>query len=109
MFLGLNNLGMVVGSFTDINDLTNGLVYNVNTNTWQTVDDPNASATPAFNVTGTTLNGINDKGQLVGFFSDGTNVNGMLATPTPEPASLVMVALGAALVTLSRRKGPCNS
>jgi hypothetical protein len=105
MFLGLNNAGMVVGSFVDGNGLTNGLVYNLLSNTWQTADDPNASATPAFDVTGTTINGINDKGQLVGFFSDGTNVNGFLATPTPEPASLGFVALGTVFaIALSRRK-----
>jgi hypothetical protein len=104
MFFGLNNLGMIVGSYADINGLTNGLVYNMITNTWQTVDDPNASATPAFNVTGTTINGINDKDQLVGFYSDGTNVDGMLATPVPEPASLYLIALGAASIVVGRRK-----
>jgi hypothetical protein len=34
MFLGLNNAGMVVGSFVDENNLTNGLVYNLLSNTW---------------------------------------------------------------------------
>ena len=105
MFLGLNNTGEVVGSFVDINNVTNGLVYNTLSNTWQTVNDPFSSATPAFDVTGTTINGVNDKGQLVGFYSDGTNVDGFLATPAPEPASLGLVSLGAALVvTLRRRK-----
>jgi len=33
----------------------------------------------AFGVDGTTVNLVNDKGQLVGFYSDGTNVNGMLS------------------------------
>jgi hypothetical protein len=31
-------------------------------------------------VTGTTTNGINDAGDLVGFYSDGTKVHGFLAT-----------------------------
>jgi uncharacterized membrane protein len=108
MFLGLNNLGMVVGSYLDINGMTNGLDYDYLTNTWQTVDDPNQSATPAFDVTGTTINGINDNGQLVGFYSDGTNVDGLLATPAaaavPEPATLCLTSIGAALVTVARRK-----
>ena len=60
MFFGLNNHGQVVGSYMDASGNTDGLLYNFITNTWQTVDDPNASATAAFGVTGTTINGIND-------------------------------------------------
>jgi hypothetical protein len=93
-FLGLNNEGEVVGSYLDSMGVTNGFTFNYLTNTWTTVDDPNASATPAFDVTGTTINGVNDLGQLVGFYSDGTNVNGFLATPVPEPASLGCMTAG---------------
>jgi hypothetical protein len=63
-------------------------------NTWLTISDPLASSTAAFGVTGTTVNGINDLGDLVGFYSDGTNVNGFLATPTPLPAALPLFATG---------------
>ncbi len=104
-FLGLDNDGEVVGSFVDTHNLTNGFTYNFLTNTWTTVDDPNASASPAFDVTGTTINGVNDLGQLVGFYSDGTNVNGFLATPAPEPASLGFLTAGLLVCwwTLKRR------
>lgn len=95
-FFGLNNNGLVVGSFVDANG-NNGLVYNLVTNTWQTVNDPNQSFTAAFGVSGTFINGINDKGDLVGFYSDGTHVNGMLAASTPEPASLGLMLLGGVL------------
>ena len=67
-------------------------------NMWQTIDDPNQSATPAFDVTGTTVNGINDLNQLVGFYSDGTNIDGMLASPAspvPEPRLLALALAGA--------------
>ena len=106
-FLGLNNTGLAVGDFLDATNLTNGLVYNQITNTWKTVNDPLASATAAFMVDGTTINGVNDKGQLVGFFSDGTNVNGFLATPTPEPRSisLLAIALMALVFVQSARRG----
>ena len=70
---------------------------------WLTVNDPNASTTPAFDVTGTTINGLNDNSQLVGFFSDGTNVNGFLATLTPEPPSIALLALGTALILIWRK------
>jgi hypothetical protein len=49
-------------------------------------------------VNGTTVNGIIDADQLVGFYGDGTNVNGFLASPVPEPAPLGLVILGAALL-----------
>jgi hypothetical protein len=94
MLLGLNNNNQAVGSFVDMNGETQGLLYNILTGTFQTISDPNASATPAFNVTGTTVNGINDKGDLVGFYSNGTQVIGFVAIPTPEPASLTLLAAG---------------
>ncbi|MBV9227535.1 MAG: PEP-CTERM sorting domain-containing protein [Acidobacteriaceae bacterium] len=103
MLLGLNNNGQVVGSFTNANGVTNGLVYDLGTKSWLTVNDPNASATPAFDVTGTTINGINDRGQLVGFYSDGANVNGFLATPVPEPASMGFMFLGTLVCGLAWR------
>jgi hypothetical protein len=98
MLLGLNNNGQAVGSFVDVNGETQGLLFNIAADTFQTISDPNASATPAFNVTGTTVNGINDQGNLVGFYSNGTQVIGMRATPAattvPEPTSLSLLAVG---------------
>jgi hypothetical protein len=44
-----------------------GFVYSIATGTYQTVDDPNAVLADG----GTTINGINDKGQLVGFYGTG--------------------------------------
>jgi len=94
MFLGLNNQDQVVGSYVDMNGETQGLLFNTLTDSFQTISDPNASATPAFAVNGTTINGINDQGDLVGFYSNGTQVIGLLATPVPEPASLSLLAAG---------------
>jgi hypothetical protein len=108
MLLGLNNNGLVVGSYVDGSGETHGLIYNRNTLTWLTIDEPGASATAAFGVTGTTVNGINDAGDLVGFYSDGTNVDGFLATPpatTPEPGTFGLISLGGVLVWMAREKG----
>lgn len=98
MLLGLNNNGYLVGSYVDGAGITNGLLYDTIMNVWQTIDDPNQSATPADDITGTTVNGINDLNQLVGFYSDGANVDGMLASPasaTPEPPSIALALAGA--------------
>jgi hypothetical protein len=104
MFLGINNLGAIAGSYVDAGGLTHGLLYNPLTNTYETVDDPLASSTAAFGVTGTTINGINDNGQLVGFYSDGTNVNGFVATPSPEPGSLMLISAGLIVLAGKFRK-----
>jgi len=105
-FLGLNNNGEVVGSYIDASGLTDGLTYNYLTNTWTTVNDPFASATPAFLINGTTINGVNDLGQLVGFYSDGTNVDGFLATPVPEPAAVGLIGAGLiACIWMRKRRG----
>ena len=48
------------------------------------MDDPNGIGT-------TTFNGINDKGQIVGFYVNGAgNTIGLLANPVPEPSSLAL-------------------
>src|SRR5580658_737566 len=90
MFLGINAGDEVVGSYVDGGGVTEGLLFNLGSDSFQTLDDPSGSATSAFGVNGTTVNGINNAGDLVGFYSDGTNVNGFLATPaaTPEPAMI---------------------
>ncbi len=97
MFFGINNLGDVVGSYTDAAGMSNGLWFDPGTNTWLTIDDPNESAVPAFGVTGTILNGINDSNDVVGFYADANGgIDGLLASPSvPEPASFGLMALGA--------------
>ncbi len=99
--LGLNNEGQVVGDYMDANGNTHGFVYNTGTGTYATIDDPNEGVVNG--VTSTTVNGINDQGQLVGFYTDANgNVDGMLATvqqvvavvTDPTAGSTLAVAAG---------------
>lgn len=72
--LGLNDHGIAVG-FDVVNGVTHGIIYDSKTGTFTTLDDPNASGFTLFN-------GINDKGDIVGFYQDATgNTHGLLATP----------------------------
>ncbi len=74
---GLNNNGLVVGAYTDSKGLTHGFVFRESTNTFQSVDDPSGVGT-------TIVNGINDRGMLVGFFGTSPIVSGFVATPSGE-------------------------
>ena len=72
--LGLNNFGLAVGVETDQAGNMHGIVCDVYTGEIKEVDDPNGVGT-------TTFNGLNDVGQIVGFYVDGgNNTIGLLAT-----------------------------
>jgi len=86
---GINNHGEIVGDYTDSMGVMHGFTYGA---TWQTVDVPGANAGS------TVINGVNDKGQLVGFYNTGSGPSlatiGFVATPTPEPGSLLLLGSG---------------
>lgn len=76
-----------------------GLLFNLNNNTFQSVDDPFGFGT-------TTINGINDLDQLVGFYVNGNDSTiGLLATPAriPEPGSLGLLLTALFGIRIVRR------
>lgn len=74
--LGLNDDGLVVGSYAIGND-TFGFVYNTLSGVYTTISEGAK--------TNTVVNGVNNAGQLVGFYTDTSgNVDGMLLTPPAQ-------------------------
>jgi hypothetical protein len=86
--LGLNNRGLAVG-FDIVNGVTHGIVFNINSYTFATLTDPNATGGV------TNFNGINDLNQIVGFYVDAAgNNHGLLVTGIPEPSTWAMLVAG---------------
>jgi hypothetical protein len=72
-----------VGSYVDSTGATHGFVFDGSD--FDKFNAPGSSQTAAFGVAGTIINGVNDTGDIVGFFSDGTNVNGFVRFVKPNP------------------------
>jgi hypothetical protein len=64
----------IVGSFTDAAGGVHGFIFT--DGRFLQFDAPGSSQITAFGVAGTIINGINDRGDIVGFFSDGAKVHG---------------------------------
>ena len=73
---GCNDKGGIAGSFTDTNGNVHGFLFEEGR--FLQFDAPGSSQTAAFGVMGTFINGVNDRGDIAGFFSDGTKVNGFV-------------------------------
>jgi hypothetical protein len=94
---GINDLGEIVGSYYDATRGTPACPNLISPCGRDGFLDVNGIFTtidvPGYDYTA--LTGINDKGQIVGFYVDSANVeHGFLATPVPEPASLASLMSG---------------
>jgi len=79
--LGVNNSDEVVGMYTDSSMLTHGFTY---------LDGRYASIDDPLGVGSTTINGLNNKGQLVGYYVDSAgNLDGMVVTATGNTGLVV--------------------
>jgi hypothetical protein len=77
MATGINADDEIVGVYTDSSNAMHGFTLKnpLTKAKFTSIDDPNGVGT-------TTVNGLNDAGDLVGFYVDGTgNTDGFLAVP----------------------------
>jgi hypothetical protein len=75
---GCNNNGEIVGQFADMDGNLHGFI--LNSGNFTQFDAPGSSQVPEFGVQGTLINGVDDLGDIVGFFSDGKSaVKGFVA------------------------------
>jgi hypothetical protein len=112
--LGINDSGLVAGYYGDSTTSQHGFLYNTITGQYMFLDDPSEAFNNGVEVT--QITGINNVGEISGFYSDAGGVfHGFVACPVgstctgqsavPEPVSPVLAGLGLVLVglTYSRR------
>jgi len=85
---GINDSGDIVGVYSDAGGAEHGFLYAGGNFT--TVDVPGSTLTRAF--------GINDSGDIVGTYNDVMDAmsvgHGFVASPVPEPATMLLLASG---------------
>jgi len=111
--LGVNDSGIAVGYYGDSTTSQHGFFYNRNTGAYLFLDDPSEQFSNGVEVT--QITGINNSGEIAGFYSDASGVfHGFVAcptgvtcttsvtSPTPEPSSLVFASFGLGVLAFRR-------
>jgi probable HAF family extracellular repeat protein len=95
-FLGINDHGEAVGYYQTNDGSQHGFLYNIATGVYTFLDDPNIAAS---GVQITQITGINNAGEIDGFYVDGASglQRGFVANAVPEPGSIVLMGIGATL------------
>ena len=70
--IAINNAGEIIGNYGDANGNYYGFVYSISSGTYTTVSDPLAVQGGSSGNGGTTVTGINDSGEVVGYYNSGS-------------------------------------
>lgn len=101
--LSINDNGIAAGYYGDSTTSQHGFLYNTHTGMYTFLDDPAEAFSSGVEVT--QITGINNMGDLTGFYSDANGVfHGFLAVPTPEPATWPLAGLGLAAAWFGKRR-----
>jgi hypothetical protein len=97
--------GFAVGYYGDSTTSQHGFLYNTKTGAYTFLDDPSEQFSDGVEVT--QITGINNSGEIAGFYSDASGVfHGFVAcpsgltcagsstSPVPEPGSVVLASFG---------------
>ncbi len=96
--LGVNDHGMAVGYYGDSTGSQHGFLLNVSTGVYTFLDDPSEGFNNGVEVT--QITGINNAGEITGFYTDSSGLaHGFVAfASVPEPGSLVLMGIGVTAV-----------